>query len=132
MTQKDHPNAGLIIDRQERFLSHALVEIRKYQWLPFGIHSAILLDISLQGFKIELTSEHQTSVGTFYWLNIPLAPLGIYSPGHLSCQVQCRWFDEKRYRLGGVFTDLDKTQRLIIDQIVETLKIKGYGRAGQS
>ena len=126
MTEADAKNEE-IESRQERFISHALVEIRKYRWLPFGIHSAVLLDISLQGFKLEFTGEYSAAVGEFYWLNIPLAPLGIYSPTRLSCQTQCRWFDGQRYRVGGVFIDLDKTQRLIIDQIIETLKIKGYG-----
>lgn len=112
--------------RQERFTSHALVEIRKYRWLPFGLHSAVLLDISLQGFKIEFTGEYHASVGDFYWLNVPLSPLGIYSPPRIICQSQCRWFDDQKYRFGGAFVDLDHTQRLIIDQIVETLKFRDH------
>lgn len=113
--------------RQERFISHALVEVRKYKWLPFGIHSGVLLDISLQGFKLEFTGEFSAKPGDIFWLNIPLAPLGIYSPSRLVCQTETRWFDEKKFRIGGVFTELDKTQRLIIDQIIETLQMKGYG-----
>ncbi len=112
--------------RNKRFTSHALVEVRAYRFLPFLLQSAVLLDISLQGFKIEFTSEFIATVGNKYWLSIPLAPLGIYAPTKLNCQTQCRWFDEQRHRIGGVFLELDKTQRLIIDQIITTLKEKEF------
>lgn len=111
--------------RQERFVSHALVEVRKFKWLPFGVHSAVLLDISLQGFKLEFTGETISTIGEKYWLNIPLSPLGIFSPSHLICQTECRWFDQNRFRLGGVFVSLDKNQRLIIDQIINSLQDRG-------
>lgn len=111
--------------RQERFISHALVEVRKFRWLPFGIHSAVLLDLSLMGFKIEFTGEFVARVQGKYWLNIPLAPLGIHSPARIICQTQAKWFDQRKYRMGGVFTHLDRPQRIIINQIVETLKDKG-------
>lgn len=121
-TDQDNQN------RQERFTSHALVEVRRFKSLPFGIQSAVLLDISVQGFKLEFTGEFKALVGKTYWLNIPLPPLGIYSPTRLICYTQCRWFDEKRYRIGGVFLELNPTQRMIINQIVETLKEQGAGK----
>jgi hypothetical protein len=110
------------LDRENRYTSHALVEFRKFKVLPIGIHSAILLDISLGGFKIELTGDKKVRTGENFWLHIPLAPLGIYAPTRLMCRGECRWFDGERYRVGGVFTDLSKTDRMIIDQIVETMK----------
>lgn len=110
------------LDRENRYTSHALVEFRKFKVLPIGIHSAILLDISLGGFKIELTGDKKVRTGENFWLHIPLAPLGIYAPARLMCRGECRWFDAERYRVGGVFTDLSKTDRMIIDQIVETMK----------
>ena len=109
-------------DRENRYTSHALVEFRKFKVLPIGIHSAILLDISLGGFKIELTGDKKVRTGENFWLHIPLAPLGIYAPARLMCRGECRWFDGERYRVGGVFTDLSKTDRMIIDQIVETMR----------
>jgi hypothetical protein len=110
------------LDRENRYTSHALVEFRKFKVLPIGIHSAILLDISLGGFKIELTGDKKVRTGENFWLHIPLAPLGIYAPARLMCRGECRWFDGERFRVGGVFTDLSKTDRMIIDQIVETMK----------
>lgn len=112
-------------DRQPRYSSHALVEIRKFKHLPFGVRSAVLLDISLAGFKVEYTSEGSARPGDQFWVSIPLSPLGIYAPHRLLCRVECRWFDGKRFRIGGVFMDLSKTERHIIDQVVETLKTRG-------
>jgi hypothetical protein len=114
--------ANKIISRENRYTSHALVEFRKFKFLPLGIHSAVLLDISLGGFKIELTGDKKVAAGELFWLHIPLAPLGIYAPARLMCRGECRWFDTERYRVGGVFTGLSKTERLIIDQVVETLR----------
>lgn len=112
-------------ERPERYISHALVEVRKFRYLPFSIYSAILLDISLAGFKLEFTAEIKVTPGEKYWLSIPLAPLGIFAPKRLVCQAECRWFDEKNYRVGGVFVQLSKSERLIIDHAVDTLRRQG-------
>lgn len=112
-------------ERESRYSSHALVELRRFKLLPFGVHSAVLLDISLGGFKLEFTGEAQSKPGEQFWINIPLTPLGIYAPARLLCKGECRWFDGKRFRLGGVFMHLTKTERHIIDQVIETLKQRG-------
>jgi hypothetical protein len=119
------PNTDERNPRQNRYPSHALVEIRKFKRLPLKIHSAVLLDISLGGFKVEYTSDVTTKPGDTLWISIPLGPLGIYAPSKLTCKVECRWFDGKRFRIGGVFMELSKTERHIIDQVVETLKSRG-------
>ena len=113
------------IDRENRYASHALVELRRYKHLPFSIHSAVLLDISLGGFKIEFTGEATAKPGQQFWLNIPLTPLGIYAPARLMCRGECRWYDGKKYRVGGVFTELSKMERHILDQVIETLRKRG-------
>ena len=66
--------------RAHRYISHALVEVRRFKLLPFFCDSAVLLDISASGFKLEFTGEVKVSPGNQYWLNIPLSPLGIYAP----------------------------------------------------
>jgi hypothetical protein len=116
-------------NRPTRVTSHALVEVRRFKHLPFFAQSAVLLDISLGGFKIEFTGETQVKPGTQCWLSIPLRPLGIYSPERLVCQAECRWFDSHRYRVGGVFMSLTKTERLIIEQILDALKERGVPEA---
>jgi hypothetical protein len=115
-------------DRESRFSSHAVVELRRFKRLPFGIHSGVLLDISLSGFKVEFTGEIVARAGEQFWLNVPLAPLGIYAPARLLCRGECRWFDAKRFRVGGVFTQLTKPERHIVEQVIETLKKRGAAR----
>jgi PilZ domain len=119
---KSAESSPKIVNRENRYTSHALVEFRKFKFIPIGVHSAVLLDISLGGFKIELTGDKRVKSGELFWLHIPLAPLGIYAPARLMCRGECRWFDPERFRVGGVFTGLSKTERLIIDQVVETLR----------
>ena len=112
-------------NRPQRVTSHALVEVRRFKHFPFGCHSAVLLDISLGGFKIEFTGEVESRAGQQYWLSVPLQPLGIYSPVRLICKAECRWFDPNRFRIGGVFMSLTRTDRLIIEQVLETLRSRG-------
>lgn len=111
--------------RQRRYVSHALVEVRKFRQLPIFCYSAVLLDMSLSGFKLEFTGEVRTTPGKRYWLYIPLAPLGITAPKKMLCLCECRWFDESRFRIGGVFIGLNKTDHLLIEQIVAGLKERG-------
>lgn len=118
-------DAAAIVKRENRYPSHALVEMRKFRFLPFCIHSAVLLDISAGGFKVEFTGEVRTRPGEQFWLAVPLAPLGIFAPSRLICRGECRWFDEKRFRVGGVFMQLTKIERHIIDQIIESLRLRG-------
>lgn len=108
--------------RERRYTSHALVDVRKFKHWPFGIKSAVLLDISLSGFKMEYTSEVSSKPGNQFWLNIPLNPLGILSPSHLLIRGECRWFDSNRFRVGGIFLGLTKNEKMIIEQIVEAVK----------
>jgi hypothetical protein len=113
------------VGRENRYASHALVELRKFKHLPFKIYSAVLLDISLGGFKAEFTGEVKARPGEAFWIHIPLTPLGIYAPTRILCRGECRWYDTKKFRVGGVFIDLTKTERHIIEQVVETMKARG-------
>ena len=108
--------------QKQRYISHSLVEVRRFKHLPFFCHSAVLLDVSLEGFKIEFTGENTAHPGSQYWLHIPLTPMGIYAPKRLICKTECRWFDESRFRMGGTFIHLDKVEQLIIEQVIESLK----------
>lgn len=107
--------------RPDRYTSHALVEVRRFRRLPLFCQSAVLLDISISGFKIEFTSEHIVEPGSRYWLNIPLSPLGIYAPRRLNLLGESRWFDQNRFRIGGVFLDLTKRDKIVLEQIIETI-----------
>jgi hypothetical protein len=87
-----------------RFESHALVEVRTSWWNPFSTKSAILIDISADGFKIEFVSAlTKIKFGSKVRITIPLAPFGIYSSQAVILSAIVRWFDERNFRCGGVF-----------------------------
>lgn len=120
------------VNRAERFVSHALVEVRKFKQLPFFVDSAVLLDISVGGFKIEFTGDRVAKPGEKFWLSIPLSPLGIFAPTRISCKGECRWFDAKRFRVGGTFSNLSEGDRMVIQRIVENLQERGLSTDGRS
>ena len=109
-------------DRATRYSSHSLVEVRRFKWVPILCDSAVLLDISTGGFKLEFTGEARVEPGSMHWLHIPLAPLGIYAPNRILCRSECRWFDEARCRMGGTLTDLSRKDQMVIEQIVTALQ----------
>ena len=111
-------------NREVRYRSHALIEMKKFKLLPFFAFSGVLLDMSLSGLKVDLTKAADVKPGNQFWLQIPLSPLGIFAPSKLLCKIECRWYDPNKFRLGGVFLDLTRTERLIIDQIITTLDEK--------
>jgi hypothetical protein len=111
--------------RSARYLSHAVVEVRRVRWLPLFCHSAVLLDMSHHGFKLEFMGDVEAAPGSQYWLVIPLAPLGITFPKKLACQCEVRWHDEHRHRIGGVFLNPSPEEMLLIDQVVARLKTRG-------
>lgn len=119
---QNQPNS---ITRPDRFASHTLIEIRKYKLLPFFVRSAVLLDISLGGFKAEFTGENISKAGDIFWISIPLTPLGIFAPNRLLLYAQCRWFDQEKFRLGGVFVELKKSDKIILEQVIETIQNQG-------
>ena len=123
-TQSD-PQDESVKPRAQRYISHALVEVRRFRYLPFFCHSAVLLDISTGGFKLEFTGEIEVAPGNQYWLHVPLTPLGIPHPKKIMCLSECRWFDRSRFRIGGTFINLSNQDRQIIDQIVSSLKSRG-------
>lgn len=112
-------------NRAKRFLSHTLVELRQFKRLPFFCSSAVVLDISSGGFKLEFTGETLSVPGKRYWLHIPLTPLGIPSPRTFSCLCECRWFDPKRFRMGGSFVNLSAEDHKLIEVIMNSIKTRG-------
>lgn len=108
--------------RQERIRSHTFVELRKFKHLPIFCHSAVLLDVSLGGFKVEFTGEVKLEPGQKYWVMIPMSPLGINNPSKIYCLGECRWFDDTRFRMGGIFLNLGREEMAAIELIVSALK----------
>jgi len=121
----ESPDDAILPNRAKRFLSHTLVELRQYKRIPFFCYSAVVLDISAGGFKLEFTGETISAPGRRYWLHIPLIPLGISKPTTFSCLCECRWFDEKRFRMGGSFVNLSAADEKLIELIMASIKARG-------
>ncbi len=103
-----------------RYESHALLEVRTSKWNPFAIESAILIDLSWGGFKIEFVgSLKPIRPESWLRLSIPLAPFGIALPQMLKVEAQTKWFDERSSRCGGVFLHSTEDERLVIGKIIE-------------
>lgn len=115
-------------DRRTRYTSHALIEVRRWRFWPFGVTSGVLLDMSIDGFKLEFTSEYTCKILDRLWITLPLGPLGILAPMRLSLPVEVRWFDGRRFRIGGVYLGLTSDQKIIVQQVVKSLKERGLDK----
>jgi len=116
------------LDRRTRYTSHALIEVRRWRLWPFGVTSGVLLDMSVDGFKLEFTSEYTAKTLDRLWITLPLGPLGIMAPQRLSLPVEVRWFDGRRFRIGGVFLGLTPEQKIIVSKVVKSLKERGLDK----
>ena len=114
----DHSSEPATKERSERVMSHALVELRRSNWWPFGVKSAVLLDLSQTGFKIELTGPADIELESVLLLTIPLRPFGVASPPSIQISVQVKWFQNTKQRLGGTFVNVNPSDKLFLDTII--------------
>jgi len=111
--------------RAERVISHALVEVRRHpRWWPFGVRSAVLLDVSETGFKIEFTGQASYQGGEKLFMEIPLHPFGILAPRSIVLSIQIVWFDSQKMRCGGVFLNPNHTVSVVLQKIMHTAKMR--------
>jgi hypothetical protein len=111
--------------RATRFESHALVDVRLQAWNPFSVESAVLLDLSNQGYKMEFVNPIKNiRPGTTLYMFIPLAPFGILAPTRLKLKIIVKWFDAREYRAGGVFIAPTSEQIHILDKVLHFLTQK--------
>lgn len=104
--------------RAPRYESHALVDVRTSAWNPFSTISAVLLDLSNSGFKIEFVNPVTFKPGTELQLQIPLAPFEILAPAKLKLQIVVKWFDQHSLRAGGVFSKTGEQEAYLLNQVV--------------
>ena len=108
--------------RPTRVVSYFLVNIKKYRYLPFfSSCSAVLLDISFSGLKLNIEGNYKLALGQQFWLSIPLAPVGIFSPSKLVIRCECKWFDPSKMRAGCIFVNPSPKEEKIIDSIITQL-----------
>ena len=109
------------LQRHPRFQSHALIDVRTYWWNPFKVASAVLLDLSVQGFKIEFVNPVKLHAGQRVFVSIPLSPFHILSPARLKLVVELKWFDAQSLRAGGVFDTLRDVERHIVEKVIHRI-----------
>lgn len=108
--------------RPTRVVSYFLVNIKKYRYLPFfSSCSAVLLDISFSGLKLNIEGNYKLVAGQQFWLSIPLAPVGISSPSKLVLRCECKWYDASKMRAGCVFVNPTQKEEQLIDNIITNL-----------
>lgn len=108
-------------DRAPRFESHALVDIRTSRWNPFSHISAVLLDISTYGFKIEFVSRVKLRPGMDLTMTVPLSPFHIHSPAKLKLDVVIKWYDSGNNRAGGVFSHIRPEQAYVLENLIASV-----------
>ncbi len=110
------------IKRERRYFSHASADVKTSSWNPFSRSSAVLLDISQHGFKIELKGSKTLKAAQAFWLRIKLSSFDINTPKFLEAYVTTVWFDKVSNTGGGVFSDLTKEKEDIIDRVLDYLQ----------
>ncbi len=57
--------------------------------------------------------------------------MGIYAPKAFTARIEVRWFDQKRFRMGGVFMKISRNDQMVIDQIIQVLRERAQARLAQ-
>ena len=120
-----------IVKRAKRIESHALVDVKTSSWNPFATASAVLLDLSWQGFKIEFVNPTKIKPGARLTMNIPLAAFGILAPAKLKLKIQVKWYDARMLRAGGIFEPESHNQDYLIQKIIDVLTLRSATQDGE-
>lgn len=104
--------------RAPRFPSHALVDVRLSKWNPFSRVGAVLLDMSVTGFKLQFVDSAAIRPDARIVLVVPLEPFQVLGGGRLSLRAEVRWYDADLKRAGGIFLNCTDHQRLMIERIL--------------
>jgi hypothetical protein len=114
-----------VVKRAKRIESHALVDVKTSSWNPLSVASAVLLDLSWQGFKIEFVNPVKIKAGARLTMSVPLASFGILAPSRIKLKIQVKWYDGRMLRAGGVFEPENHEQDYIIQKIIDVLTLRG-------
>jgi hypothetical protein len=117
-------NSEKNLGRLARVTSHALVDVKTNRWNPFSKLSAVLLDVTLMGFKIEFIENVSLAKNSELSFLIPLAPFEIYEQVTLKLRGHIKWFDPDSMRAGGVFVAPQAREEQILNQIIAFLRAK--------
>ena len=123
--EADTKQADSAIPRHnQRLLSHTIIDVRPFRHLPLFTQSSHLLDISNGGVLLEFITLPRIVEGKKYWMIGHLTPLGINDVHQLACYLECRWVDDKKCRVGGLFVDLDAKNQRIVEKVLQRIREK--------
>ena len=105
----------------KRLLSHTVIDVRPFRYLPLFTQSSYLLDISSGGLLLEFITKPRITPGRKYWMIGHLTPLGITDVQQFKCYLECRWVNPENCKMGGLFVDLDANGKRIIDLILQQI-----------
>jgi hypothetical protein len=120
-------DADALVARAPRFPSHALIDVRFSRWNPFSKVSAVLMDMSVSGFKLQFVDHVNTASGAGCQLSIPLEPFGIQVTPRLIVKGEIKWFEPEAMRAGGVFVGARDQDRLLIERVIAAVISKDHG-----
>ena len=118
----DFPLERSLYQRDQRYPSHALIDVSTSKWNPFSECSAVLLDLSQGGFKIEFVNPVVLKTGMKINLTIRLSPFGILTPEHLKLKAEVKWFDPDKLRCGGLFVGPSEADFYVLDKVIAQLQ----------
>ena len=110
----------------QRLLSHTIIDVRPFRYLPLFTQSSHLLDISSGGVLLEFITVPRLTAAKKYWMIGHLTPLGINDVHQLKCYLECRWVDDKKCRVGGLFVDLDAQNQRVIELVLQRIRAKSH------
>ncbi len=108
----------------QRLLSHTIIDVRPFRYLPLFTQSSHLLDISSGGVLLEFITTPRITAGKKYWMIGHLTPLGIGDVRRLECYLECRWVNADKCRVGGSFVGLDAKEQHVIAQVLQHIRDK--------
>ena len=108
----------------QRLLSHTVIDVRPFRHLPLFTQSSHLLDISNGGLLLEFITVPRITARKKYWMIGHLTPLGIDDVHQLKCYLECRWVDDEKCRVGGLFVDLDAKNQRIVELVLQRIREK--------
>ena len=109
----------------DRYRAHVLAELKKYRWIPFfSTYSGVIIDLSDFGMKFSFSAEVDIKPFTSCFVRIPLASLNIEEPRMFEANVEVKWFDQKKYKMGALFINLNASQKKLLKKMISALNEK--------
>ncbi|MCY4444247.1 MAG: PilZ domain-containing protein [Proteobacteria bacterium] len=116
------PQGGIQSRDSDRHRTYILAELKKYRWVPLlSTYSGVVLDISEAGVKVAFSGNVDVKPYSHYFVRIPLSPLGISKPRFFECKLEVKWFDQRNFRLGGLFINISDVQKSLLAKMVESV-----------